>query len=1007
MEYSYIANSGIQLITFPVEIDTQDIFKKWFREWYDKELGLYHLDVLECVDDEGRSLFFNQKDLFDNGYLAKGIKKLDAEQIERDGFIKPVAIDYGTGELSEEIYKMSFSDTSNKFGSLINQWLPVPYFKLRTPDVFEMGPFNWVRCKFIPTGEADGKTKFNVILAIDTHVDYNAGRYTESPVFSDKFQSEIEFEVCSNDILLTQYCSASNEKCSYIDDYLRRLVHPGVRTVGAIRNEKHRMSYISSYFYLMSYVAQKKKFPKIKLLRDNDVELKNVDMIVDIGNSRTTALLVEGPRRQDFKAIDRLKLQDYTRLITDGDNPQLLQYEGAFDMRVAFRKVDFGDCGIEETKQFIYPSLLRLGTEANYLIHATVENELSSDTLSTYSSPKRYLWDGKKNKQEWEYLVLKDERRQHILELKGITDYLTEDGRVDLDHGGGTHYYSRRSLMTFSFLEMLAQARCQINSPEYRNYHGKVNMPRRIRRIMITCPTTMSKTERFALVNCARDAQKLISNFYGETEPVEIVPLYKNRNDDEPVWYYDEATCSQLVYMYAEVGYKYKGNCDEFFKLYGKEKDGKPCLTVGSLDIGAGTSDLMICDYSYNKSPVTTLIPDPVFYDSFYYAGDDMLKALIQGIIIEGENSAIRKNLPDMPAEEFRQLMKDFFGHDYAELSMHNRIMRRDFNLQVSVPLMYYFLQLLADGSADCTVHYKDVWEGNEPNEMVLQRFEEHFGLDLRKMEWNYVADEVAQVVNHSFDGLLKKVAAIMFAYHCDIVILSGRPTALKPIRNIFLKYYAVAPDRLISLTDYYAGDWYPSRNTGYIRDTKTVVVLGAAIAYYATDGSMFENFVLDTSLMARKLKSVVNYVATPPLNTEKYVVQPNKNNGEIVIKALPTYLNVKQVDIDAYPERQLYSIDFNYDLMMEAIRRRMEDDGLDVIDAAVVGKLNEDCDRLRHRMPFRVTIERDPNDRENLEISSITDVDGNDIPTRDIEITIQSLGTNDCYWLDSGEFNF
>ena len=78
MEYSYIANSGIQLITFPVEIDTQDIFKKWFREWYDKELGLYHLDVLECIDDEGRSLFFNQKDLFDNGYLAKGIKKLTA-----------------------------------------------------------------------------------------------------------------------------------------------------------------------------------------------------------------------------------------------------------------------------------------------------------------------------------------------------------------------------------------------------------------------------------------------------------------------------------------------------------------------------------------------------------------------------------------------------------------------------------------------------------------------------------------------------------------------------------------------------------------------------------------------------------------------------------------------------------------------------------------------------------------------------------------------------------------
>ncbi len=1007
MEYSYIANSGIQLISFPVEIDSQEIFKKWFREWYDKDQGLYHLDVLECIDDEGRSVFYSQKDLYDNGYLAKGAKNLDAAQIERDGFIKPIAIDYGTGELTEEIYKMSFSDTSNKLPNLINEWLPVPYFKLRTAGVFELGPFNWVRCKLISRGEEEGKLKFHVILAIDTRVDYTKGKYAESPVFSDKFQNEIEFEVCSNDILLTQYCSASNEKCSYIDDYLRRLVHPGVRSVGAIRNEKHRMSYISSYFFLMSYIAQKAKFPKLKLLRDNDVERLNVDMIVDIGNSRTTALLVEGPRRQDFKSIDRLRLQDYTRLITDGENPQLLQYEGAFDMRVAFRKVDFGDCGMNETKQFTYPSLLRLGKEANYLIHSTVEAELTSDMLSTYSSPKRYLWDGKRNKQEWEYLVLEGEKNKHILELKGITDHLTDDGRVDLEHGGGTHYYSRRSLMTFSFLEMLAQARNQINSPDYRTYHGKASMPRRIKRIIITCPTTMSKTERFALVNCARDAQKLIANFYGDSEPVDIVPVYKNRNDDEPVWYYDEATCSQLVYMYAEVGYKYKGNCDEFFKLYGKEKNGKPCLTVGSLDIGAGTSDLMICDYTFKKDPVTTLIPDPVFYDSFYYAGDDMLKSLIQGLIIEGPNSAIRKNLPEMSADDFRQLMKNFFGHDYAEQSMHNRIMRRDFNLQVSVPLMYHFLQLLADGSADCTVHYKDVWEGNEPNPMVLERFTDHFGLDLKQLEWNFVADEVAKIVTRSFDELLKKVAAIMFTYRCDIVILSGRPTALKPIRDIFLKYYTVAPDRLITLNDYYAGDWYPSQNTGYIKDTKTVVVLGAAIGYYATDGSMFENFVLDSSLLAEKLKSVVNYIETPPLNNDKYVVQPHKNNGDIIVKALPTFLSVKQVDIDAYPSRQLYAIDFNYDLMMESIRRRMEDEGQDIIDAVVVAKLNEDCERLRHRMPFRVTLERDPNDRENIEISSITDVNGNDVPPRDIEIMIQSLGASDCYWLDSGEFNF
>lgn len=40
MEYSIIANSGIQLFTFPLEIDLKQNFKRWFHEWYDKEEGI-------------------------------------------------------------------------------------------------------------------------------------------------------------------------------------------------------------------------------------------------------------------------------------------------------------------------------------------------------------------------------------------------------------------------------------------------------------------------------------------------------------------------------------------------------------------------------------------------------------------------------------------------------------------------------------------------------------------------------------------------------------------------------------------------------------------------------------------------------------------------------------------------------------------------------------------------------------------------------------------------------
>ena len=54
-----------------------------------------------------------------------------------------------------------------------------------------------------------------------------------------------------------------------------------------------------------------------------------------------------------------------------------------------------------------------------------------------------------------------------------------------------------------------------------------------------------------------------------------------------------------------------------------------------------------------------------------------------------------------------------------------------------------------------------------------------------------------------------------------------------------------------------------------------------------------------------------------------------------------------------------------------------------------------------------RLSIERDVEDKEKLSISAITDKNGNDIMDGNLEIHIQSLGVNEQYWLDSGEFDF
>jgi hypothetical protein len=81
--------------------------------------------------------------------------------------------------------------------------------------------------------------------------------------------------------------------------------------------------------------------------------------------------------------------------------------------------------------------------------------------------------------------------------------------------------------------------------------------------------------------------------------------------------------------------------------------------------------------------------------------------------------------------------------------------------------------------------------------------------------------------------------------------------------------------------------------------------------------------------------------------------------------------------------------------------------DGETLTDANVQSLVNEQIDALRKRMPFKLTIVRDVDDKENLSIISIIDKDGADVSDGNVEIHIQSLGADDKYWLDSGAFNF
>lgn len=1017
-EHTLIANSGIQIITLPLSINTQDKAKMWFHEWYDTENGVWCLDHVYELRTEDGCYYYNKKKLFEGGYLTDSSYEFDVNELKEDG-ITPLRIDDENCEgVKGDIYSMSFSSRDNKLSAFENVWLPVPYFFKRTEKKFFFGPFNWSRMKLIPKSENKGLRQYDVVLAFDTRVQSGNNEQNECPSFQDRFENFMDFALCDNDYLLMDYCSPG-QSWSYIDEYLFHRAYPNIPRIGKLKGEK-KMAYVASYIFLVEYLARQCSFPTIKLYKDDDVIGKDVDMVIDIGNSRTTALLVED--NNNFNQIRELELTDYTNLFSDnGTCLKINRHNEPFDMRLVFRKVSFGNIGAKDSRQFVYPSLVRLGQEANTLIHMSSVLQEDENSLCSYSSPKRYLWDARPHKAEWRYMVLDNEKDDHILNLNGITNQLRNDGTLEKDgNGGASFHYSRRSLMTFCFLEMLVQAETQINGEEYRSIEkglGEPSLPRKIKRLIVTCPTAMSKIERQALIHCAEDAVSLLDNFKtGQTNQarsIEVIPSIHSKKDGENEWYYDEATCSQLVYMYGEAGQKYKGVCEEFFKLYGKKEEGEsqPSITVGSLDIGAGTSDLMISKYTYTRTGITTITPSPEFYDSYYFAGDDMLHSLIKSIMILSEDSAFRTSLNQLSTADYRQKMKDFFGKDYNGQTVADRILRRDFNLQYSVPLMSYFLELLSHDSKDCVVRYSDVFAECPPNKSVIEGFKQKLGIDVTSLSWIFKGEEISAIVRKVFEPLLKEVATIMYAYACDVILLSGRPSSLPAIRDLFLKYYPVSPDRLIVLNNYYVGDWYPfGENTGYIKNPKTIVAMGALIGHYASELANLDKFCIDLSLLKENLKSTVNYIeASRDGQAIEYVITPEKSHGDLVISTVPTTLQVRQLGIDSYPSRDLYAIDFNRSKMADRIRRKnaQSNNAPLLSDFKVMKMVEDEIEALKKRMPFKITLERDPDDIEDLSISAIVDKNDDGVIDTNLEIHIQSLGVNDQYWLDSGAFDF
>ena len=907
---------------------------------------------------------------------------------------------------------------------LLNHWLPMPMFERELDGVSAPYPVAWCRVKVerIGAGGQKGMERYRFLWAFDTQLGEDTGDLR--PFFVEGEADAKDFGLCRRaDALISDFLFKDGNPSAFADYIYSLLGCP---------KEEHNYKYLGYYIYLVNFIRLSKAAPEVTL-HHNGYRDVPVDLVLDIGNSRTCGILFENG---DFTKAKMLGLRDLS-------HPERV-YEKSFDMRLVFRMADFGNDIVLNEDLFTWKSFVRIGDEAKHLVYRSLEEDGLSMKATNYSSPKRYLWDNRPFDGNWENLNTVDDpyniRLSNNIYVPGLSDMFDAEGNYLREGETGLSdltvaCYSRSSLMIFVLIEILQQAMSQINAVDFRDKHGNVDCRRVLRNIILTCPTAMPRKEQIRLRECAEiayDALKRTIPALGEAHIFPTSESLKITDDFDDsgkrMWAYDEASCCQLVYLYAEIAQRYNGEVSRFFEMKGhvrpEEKEAGyegNSLTIGSIDIGAGTTDIMISSYQCAGQEQSLITPIPLYWDSFYLAGDDILHNMVQNLVIEGKNSgvpnqgnitnALTLRILNMNDEELRtlpclagnkvyqgkinnllrcaereekehllrsfasNLVHDFFGWDSSMMSFKDRRCRLDFNTQISVPIAQFFLELLRTKRASRVFSFQEIFEENAPSSYLLDDFARHFGFRFESLEWRFDPVEVAEVVKNTMEPLLKQLAVVLYAHHCDIILLAGRPTSLDAVTELFIKYASIAPNRLIRLNDYRVGSWFPTADgLGYFYDQKSIVAVGGMIGYLASHEGL-PGLGINFKSMIRQMKSTAHYLGEFNSHRQQVPVSllsPTNSAATFDFPVFPAFIGCKLLDSAVYQARPLF---------------------------AVYNKTG--------KAPLKISVSRNyHDDPEALVVENVQDATGEELPTDQVEIVQQSLVNDGRYWLDKGEFD-
>lgn len=783
---------------------------------------------------------------------------------------KDDALFYRTGPSEVQYVRTPQLDMpmAQSLAMLDRTWLPLPALRFRPPQRFDNGPGNWARMRIaaLDTPDLHGHTH-RLTLAFDTRTMPRLEHTAYLSPVDEDVHAGASFRIAT-DTPQTDWFTQQ----TWVSEWLTELFHDANSRMDhrdrseALNSGEHIAHYLNllSLLHTNDDLEQSHvRLPEFRVIAQSEAPIP-VDFVLDVGNSRTCGIMIE-----DHGQSGAGLQHNYTLQLRDMLDPERI-YTQPFESRVEFSQTFFGKdhLSIKSGRHdaFLWPTIARVGIEAGRLASRRSGTEGSTGL----SSPKRYLWDTTSYDHGWRFnsayvhsetepLATAAPFSNLINELGDALYALPEDQQMPVFKP----HYSRSSLMTFMLSEVLTQALMQINSPAQRMLQGHTQRPRQMRSITMTVPPAMPQAERSLLESRMRQSIALVwkslgwhtgdeeDNPFDESQATQlIVPTPQLRIE------WDEASCGQMVYLYTEVQEKFASHPEEFFRTLARP--GRPSdelIRLATIDIGGGTTDLVINDYTLDRRNASStgsnvrIDPSQRFRDGFRVAGDDILLDVIQQFILPSFHEALKQAGVESPDAMMAQLC----GQDGT--NAQKRVLRQQLNLQVFVPLG---LSLLAAYESFDPEHPEPA-----TTQSYGQRLKEH---TVTEAVVRYVEDAVRREVGHgarfdlrdillhtSLDDVhrailsgqfnicktLDALAEVTFQYHCDMLLLTGRPSRLPGIQAYIRQLQPVPPGRILPMHNYHTGGWYPFHRNGKIQDPKSTASVGAMLCQMAAKSDL------------------------------------------------------------------------------------------------------------------------------------------------------------------------